>query len=277
MKFCKEEVVVTLNDLVAKYGLEKINSITKYPSILTYHQLGSKGGLKDELIEERFPSNVKLYITEKVDGTNGRIVYLNGDYLIGQREMFVYAKGDRIINSDIVDVMTPYATDLDESEDLFTVMYGEVYGYKIQDGSKVYCPDGNTDRGFRVFDVWQMPVVELDEYLSKATMEQIVYDREHNWQPWLDVDAFERFVVLKMFDVTPRRKIIDSSEMPISAVDTKRWLEDNFQDSHATFDGTSSNQKFGRAEGVVIRTADRSIIRKLRFEDYHKGEMKGWK
>jgi hypothetical protein len=156
-------------------------------------------------------------------------------------------------------------------------MYGEVYGYKIQDGSKVYCPDGNTDRGFRVFDVWQMPVVELDEYLSKATMEQIVYDREHNWQPWLDVDAFERFVVLKMFDVTPRRKIIDSSEMPISAVDTKRWLEDNFQDSHATFDGTSSNQKFGRAEGVVIRTADRSIIRKLRFEDYHKGEMKGWK
>ena len=255
---------MTLNSLIKKHGLEKLNSVTKYPSILTYHQLGSKGGLKDELIEEGFPSNVKLYITEKVDGTNGRVVYLNGDYLIGQREMFVYAKGDRIINSDIVDVMIPYATDLDEPEDLFTVMYGEVYGYKIQDGSKIYCPEGNSSRGFRIFDLWQMPIVELDEYLSKASIEQIVYDREHNWQPWFSADELESFAMFRAFDVTPHRKIIDSSEMPISAIDTKKWLEDNFQDSYATFDGTSSNQKFGRAEGVVIRTSDRSVIRKLR-------------
>lgn len=270
---------MTLNDLVVKYGLEKINSITKYPSILTYHQLGSKGGLKDELIENGFPADTKLYITEKVDGTNGRFVYLNNDYFMGQREMFVYAKNDRITTSDIV---LPIMRELEDfeivSKDMFTVIYGEVYGYKVQDGSKVYCTEGNTDRKFRLFDIWQMPIEELDKYLSKADMQQIVYDREHNWQPWLNVIDFEHLANAFNLEITPRRGTINSDDLPVSAIETKEWLEFNFKDSLSIIgDGMGTNQKFGKAEGVVIRTADRGVIRKLRFEDYHKGEMKGWK
>ena len=269
---------MTLNYLVAKHGLDKINSVTKYPSILTYHQLGSKGGLKDELIENGFPADTKLYITEKVDGTNGRFVYLNGDYFIGQREMFVYAKEDRIHNSEIIEPIVDSLYEVTTDVDVFTVIYGEVYGYKIQDGSKVYCTEGNTDRKFRLFDIWQMPIEELDEYLSKADMQQIVYDREHNWQPWLNVIDFEQLANTFNLGITPRRGTINSDDLPVSAIETKGWLEFNFKDSLSTIgDGVGTNQKFGKAEGVVIRTLDRSIIRKLRFEDYHKGEMKGWK
>jgi len=31
---------MTLRDLILRYGIEKINTLTKYPSILTLHKLG---------------------------------------------------------------------------------------------------------------------------------------------------------------------------------------------------------------------------------------------
>ena len=47
--------------------LRKLNSITKYPSIPTYHKIGEKGVLEDEVVS--FGSD-KIILTEKVDGTN---------------------------------------------------------------------------------------------------------------------------------------------------------------------------------------------------------------
>ena len=86
-------------------GLRKLNSITKYPSVLTYHNLGQRGSLVDSLVEDKcFDKHRSVYITEKIDGTNSRIVFstnANGevdDYIIGSREDFLFAKGDRIVN-----------------------------------------------------------------------------------------------------------------------------------------------------------------------------------
>ena len=49
---------------------------------------------------------------------------------------------------------------------IFTVIYGEVYGYKIQDGSKVYCGEGNTELNFRIFDVRKVDFDTLIYYLN---------------------------------------------------------------------------------------------------------------
>jgi ATP-dependent RNA circularization protein (DNA/RNA ligase family) len=55
--------------------------MTKYPSIPTYHTLGDKGILLEETIS--FDSEVIL--TEKVDGTNSRIILLpDGTFVIVQ-------------------------------------------------------------------------------------------------------------------------------------------------------------------------------------------------
>lgn len=266
---------MTLNELIQKHGLDKINSLTKYPSILTYHQLGSKGGLKNELIDNGFPEGVILEVTEKVDGTNGRFVCIGDDYLLGQREMFVYAKGDRIVNSEIIDVMKNALESIYSND--FIVIYGEVYGYRIQDGSKIYCPEGSKEKNFRVFDIWKMNVDDIDKYLSEASIEQITYDREHGWQPFVATDVLQEIVYQYSLERTPIWMTMCSSDLPTDAVATKEWIEDNFKTSHAIIgEGSGTNQKFGRAEGVVIRTLDRKIIRKLRFEDYHKGALKGW-
>ena len=53
----------------------------------------------------------------------------------------------------------------------------------------------------------------------------------------------------------------------------------NFSESHSLIGSSEGvenlNKKYGRAEGIVVRTPDRSFIRKLRFEDYRKGEIQG--
>ena len=55
--------------------LAKLNSATKYPSILTYHELGDRGRLK-ETVQVPFVEGQEIFVTEKIDGANGRIVVL---------------------------------------------------------------------------------------------------------------------------------------------------------------------------------------------------------
>ena len=81
-----------LKELVLKFGKLKINTLTKYPSILTLHQLGEKGKLKSELTTPI--ENEVLYATEKIDGTNTRIICFGDEYLIGAREFVLHHSDD---------------------------------------------------------------------------------------------------------------------------------------------------------------------------------------
>ena len=75
--------------------LNKLNSMTKYPSIPTYHTLGDKG----TLLEQTVSFEGKVVLTEKVDGTNSRIILLpDVNFVLGSREELLFAKGDLIGN-----------------------------------------------------------------------------------------------------------------------------------------------------------------------------------
>src|SRR5262249_26329407 len=75
--------------------LVKLNSMTKYPSIPTYHLLGEKGALLDE----RVAFAGRVLGSEKVDGTNGRVIFLpDGCWIVGSREELLLARGDLIGN-----------------------------------------------------------------------------------------------------------------------------------------------------------------------------------
>ena len=45
-----EKRISMLDKLVEKYGLDKINSLTKYPSILTYHDI-YHGGVNNSFLK----------------------------------------------------------------------------------------------------------------------------------------------------------------------------------------------------------------------------------
>jgi hypothetical protein len=266
-------------------GLRKLNSITKYPSILTYHNLGQRGSLVDSLVEDKcFDKYRSVYITEKIDGTNSRIVFstnANGevdDYIIGSREDFLFAKGDRIVNpalgivknmKNIADVIVLFGEDKNYANlkpNSIYCVYGETYGGKIN-GAKQYSAYGNYD--VRIFDMWHMTKKELEVILD-MDIEQISSWREHGGQPYVHVDVLGEFCEKFHMTRVPYIEIASGNNIPLDLQGVWDWMQ-KYSKSVATID----NGALGLSEGVVVRYADRSLIRKIRFEDYTKTKRLG--
>src|SRR5262245_53731373 len=122
---------------VRTVDLAKLNSLTKYPSILTYHRLDPRTG---GLLEEATHFSGAVIGTEKVDGTNSRIICLpDGNYLLGSREELLYARRDLIGNPSlgIADALKETAERLCTTRRPgITVFYFEVFGGKVTASSK---------------------------------------------------------------------------------------------------------------------------------------------
>jgi len=257
-----------MKDLSA-FDLQKLNSMTKYPSILTYHELGNKGMLQNSLTEGNSFNGKEVIVTEKVDGTNGRIVAYKGDYMIGSREDILYAKGDRVINPTlgIVDTLKPLAERLSIgwSEDLY-VVYSEVYGGNVTSASKQYT--NNKQWSFRVFDLCKI-ASELIESLMNMERNNIASWRDHGGQYFEDDLGLQYFINNYNVERVPYLTLMDGEDIPKSLKKTYDFLK-FFSKSKATI-----NSESGKSEGIVVRTQDRSLIRKIRFEDYERTEKRG--
>jgi hypothetical protein len=254
----------TLDALINKFGLNNINTLTKYPSILTYHELGDRGSLQNIVLgDQRFDSDI--FVTEKIDGTNARIVILNNDYIIGSREDFLFAKGDRIVNPSmgIVETLKEKVNfDLFSFGDL-VVIFGEIYGGNVGSNSKEYTVSKTF--GFRIFDVATYSDDVLDDVLNRP-IENISSWRENGGQSFLNISGFLKFSQEFCLETVPYRSIVKS--IPEDLSDVYSWLQD-YHSSHAGIDNS------GRAEGMVVRNQDRSLIRKIRFEDYERTKKRG--
>lgn len=251
-----------MSSALSAFDLKKFNSATKYPSILTYHELGEKGRLKDVV---QVPFSGPTLVTEKIDGTNARIIFYNGDYFIGSREEILHARGDRIYNpaQGIVAVAQPVAERLafslsmvDHNTSPVITMYGEVYGGKTT-ASKAY----GTSTGFRVFDIVTTPAKEFAD-LIEMDSEAIARWRNNGGQNFRTEEVINRYATLANVGVTPR---LTTSEVPTDLVPTYEWLKALLPGAtQAPLEGDIK----GEPEGVVIRTPDRKSIAKIRFEDY---------
>lgn len=70
-----------MNKYFQRY-LSYLNSMTKYPSIPTYHKLNEKGILT---AERNVIFDEPVFATEKIDGTNARILLIPKDFANPQR------------------------------------------------------------------------------------------------------------------------------------------------------------------------------------------------
>ena len=257
------------DELAEKYGWKKINSMTKYPSILTYHELGEKGVLKNTHDFEPLENTESILVTEKIDGTNTRIIFYGDDYLIGSREDMLYAKGDRIINGTlgIVETVMPIAErigSIQGNEDKFVVVYGEVYGKGINAGKQYTNSD---QKGFRVFDIVIQD--EIDNILARE-LSAIASWRDNGGQSFVTIDGHLLASLADGLFSVPSLTSQEYRDMPKTLVETYEWLQ-QFKTTRA---GMEDGHK-GNAEGVVIRNENRSFIRKIRFEDYERTKRAG--
>lgn len=235
--------------------LAALNSATKYPSIPTYHVLGERGALT----EDATPFVGDVILTEKVDGTNARIIQLpGGDWFIGSREELLAARGDRVTNPalGIVAALRTVAEGF-SVRDSISVFYLEVYGAKVGAAAKQYTGTGQV--GYRLFDVATVPAEVLG-----WPVERISAWREGGGQTFLTEEALTIAAGMEGLPLTPRLDVIAPGSLPTSVDEMSAWLNGSWLQTQVALDG----QAVGRAEGVVLRNADRSVIAKARFEDY---------
>lgn len=236
--------------------LRKLNSLTKYPSIPTHHALDPKNG---GLLEEPTAFTGTVIGTEKIDGCSGRIVFLpDGTWLIGSREDLLTAGGDIVCNPSlgIVDALRDLAASADPTRGDITVFYLEVYGSKQLPAWKHY---GAGEPAFRLFDAATVGVDMLGWDIAK-----IASWRQRGGQTFVDEDALREACWLYGAELTPRLFEIDASDLPADIEGMRAFLE-----PYKTTTVATSGEP-GACEGIVLRAADRSVITKVRFQDYNR-------
>ena len=250
--------------------LKKFNSLTKYPSIPTYHEIVN-GKLQNNLTPGLDFYNKQIEISEKIDGENLRICFIKEpnkpvDYLIGSREELIYSRGDRIINNygnmvnTTINIAENIAQELMVSNGNYGVscFYFEIYGGKTNK-RKNYTND-STIFGLRLFDHWQMSIEDVNVILE-LPIERISSWRENKGQPYSSTE--KRFEIAEKYMLNKVPYLATVESIPNTIVETYEYLK-QFATTQA---GLNVD---GQAEGIVIRTADRQQIAKIRFEDYLK-------
>ncbi|GAA1805500.1 hypothetical protein GCM10009682_29160 [Luedemannella flava] len=245
---------------VRALDLGVLNSLTKYPSIPTYHSLDpATGSLRDEAIA----FSGQVIGTEKVDGTNARIISLPGGmYLLGSREELLYAKGDLIGNPalGIVAELRAVAERLAPVDsDAIRVHYLEVYGGKVTAASKHYT--GDKQVGHRLFDV--VMLADYEALLGRQPAELSAW-RESGGQTFLCEDALAATADRDGLVLTPRLFTVDAGELPTDLDKTRQFLAEHLPRTFSALDDGG----LGQPEGIVLRTVDRATIAKARFQDY---------
>jgi hypothetical protein len=240
--------------------LRHLNSMTKYPSIDTYHQLDPKNGI---LQDAALPFTGNVIGTEKINGTNGRImVFPDGDWIIGSREELLHARGDRITNPalGIATAITSTAEHLAAlgTNAVPTVYYGEVYGHGIDGGKEYTRTKGRT--GFRLFDV---AVLTNFTPMLDWPIEKVASWRHHGGQPFVDENHLHMAAQIAGLELVPRLFTIDSTELPTGLDKMRAFLGEHLPVTRVPLDGVPGN-----SEGIVLRSSDRAMIAKARFEDY---------
>jgi hypothetical protein len=248
---------------IRRVDLAKLNSMTKYPSILTYHVLGDKGTLQEAV---QIPFTGRVIGTEKVDGTNTRLIFCpDGSALVGSREDLLWERRDLIGNPamGIVEAVKDTIHRLFETlcrRERIAVYYVEVYGRNIGGGAKNYTKDGKV--GFRLFDV---VLIDNFEALLDWPAEQIARWRDNGGQKYVDADRLVDLAKEVSFESVPALFDIDAAQLPTSLEDTHRFLL-GFEWSRCKLDEGGA----GVPEGVVVRSPDRKAIAKIRREDYER-------
>jgi hypothetical protein len=251
----------------------KLNSMTKYPEIKTYHKMGDKGRLLPELTTE-LNQDQMYHVSEKVDGTNTRMVFIVDDcyidWFIGSREEILTAKDDRISNpaldvvENIQEKCKEIATDLFMNPESFPygiyTIYSELYGGKLP-ATKQY----TTSKAYaiRTFDISYMTLEKYNE-LCDLPRDQIALWRNNGGQEFKNTDDRAELCNILDLERVPFRENIRGSELPIEIQETYNFMF-AYRKSKAGINFTE-----GRSEGIVIRSDDRKQIVKLRFDDYER-------
>lgn len=251
-----------LRELIEKYGKDKINTLTKYPSILTLHKFGERGRLTDGVTTDI--SDQEMFASEKIDGTNVRIICFGNEFLIGSRNNILHYSKDFYWDDSMGIVNQFYKMKLPVLEtNKLTIIFGELFGGKITANSKDYGKDAH---GFRVFDLAEIDdlgilensITEISNWRESAKDSSIDDTLEYG-QGFVSLEKLKTYA----FELVPQLDFEFSDNNHQTILNS---LEKYIPKTNVALSDTAK----GGTEGVILRNNDRTKIVKLRFEDYRR-------
>lgn len=256
-----------------KIDLQKLNSLTKYPSIPTYHDLGEREILQDTHIQ--FPADEEIHIYEKIDGVNTRIIVFPKDdwmmprheFIVGSRTELLWFSEDLIPNPalDIAAAVRDIAFKIAEQQhDSLVVYYVEVFGGKTTRGAKNYTRTGQMSH--RLFDVLAMPIEDVELMLETWPIEKFSGWRDGDGQNFFDLTSVEMQAKRVGLDIVPALGTVKPNDLPEDHEAMLAWLKLALPKTNVTLD----DKAVGQAEGMVARTYEREMIAKIKFRDYER-------
>jgi hypothetical protein len=180
------------------------------------------------------------------------------------REELIYAKGDRILPSAlnsatrIARPIADYIVGMSGETSEIRVFFMEIYGSKIGGAAKNYTK--GTEMSARLFDI-----AFIDPAILDKEREEIASWRDHGGQRWATEATLQRGAAGYFgIPLTPRLGTVKGEALPQTLEATQEWLRVALPGTQVALDDTALRN----AEGIVLRTKDRSVIAKARFEDY---------
>lgn len=140
----------------------------KYPKTLNYWKRDSKGKLLSDVAKEEFKQIKTWRITEKIDGTNVRILLIDGKVIIGSRR-YIELDAKFNMHQGLLDKVKSIFTEEAMNKkfpNINVVIFGEGFGAKIQSGGRY-----RSEQDFILFDV--VVYGKRDYWLNRNNQEDI--------------------------------------------------------------------------------------------------------
>lgn len=265
--------------------LERINVMTKYPSISMLHNLERGKPIGRANFPLLGPEDM-VDITEKIDGVNTRIIVVEpqiGDSLvfIGSRDELLYCVGDTFASNHVKGVVRACAkyaqrffNALLQSREPnspmgVVVLYGESYGWGIAGDTHSGAQYSDERADFRAFDagqLWPDAVGGMLEWSieSLAQWRDSISGSSGGWH-WFRRPHLETLCDAASIPIVPLLCQLRGKDLPRSVDEAQRFLSRHIEcGSQAMIDDGG----LGRMEGIVLRNEAHTFAAKLRAAEY---------
>jgi len=252
--------------------LERENTLTKFPSIPTFHRL-QNGVLTDEVAVPEVAGK-EIVAAEKIDGINLRIAIGAGTVAIGTRENYIFSSTSSIVcNRHIVEALLSTGVRVipEPHGKQPVVVYGELFGKKFNGGS-VYSKNPKL-AGFRVFAVREIGQLDTEKYLESDVPLGVIAAKRERWE--LGIRLLGKGATsqtLKSYGVFGAEPVplleAPPLEVGMGLEETYQWMNSVVWLTNVPLDDEPMKNR--RAEGLVVHVEGTNAVAKLRFADYER-------
>ena len=239
-----------LDDLVDQCTFEKIEALTRYPQILSFHKI--ENNLATNQLNElpdnyqplpTHPEKLDIVIQEKIQGTNCRIIIFDTDFFIGTNDEIIYAKNDRIASSPIVgpiiNTLQQFIQMNQGSLERMVVLYGQAFGKGLPNANRY---TKNNQRAFRVFDGFSIPANDAVALCNNRSVEDIAIWVDNLQQSFFSIRTLKRFCDTFNINQVPILFSGTLDQVPTDKTELLRWTI-QFADSKLVLDKKQEKPK----------------------------------